>query len=442
MLSGVERQNAGKGDNVRKIIYLLGTKIWNDDIFNKQKFLLESQYWNIERLLIYQYGKLKNIINTAYYYSKYYRDKYDSCNLKPSDINSLSDIRKLPILTKDELLKNRELIQIKKKGQKLYFAETSGSTGEPLVFYRDKEWDAWMRASLYRGYSWYDVNPWERNGFLWGYNFSIQKRIKVKILDELQNRFRLFSYKKKEIGKFLNKLGDAVLLSGYSSMIYELSKEVNNNNYNSHYNIKMIMGASEKIFESYQEEVIKAFGRKMVNEYGAAEAGIIAFECPKGNMHINMETIIVEEENNEVIITNLISNSFPIIRYKLGDYVELDNNLRCPCGREHYIIKDVLGRTGKVIYGSKEKYPSLTLYYVFKNLAINKNIILNYVAVQKEKGFIEIYIESKIEEYERMLLLSEYKKYFKDDLRLSLYDGKMYKQENSKKTDFISFLTN
>lgn len=424
---------------MRKFVYLLGMKIWNDDILNKYNILLESQYWGIDRLLDYQNNVLKILINTAYYGSKYYRDKFDKLKLKPNDVNNLNDLKKLPILSKVELLRNREIIQIKKKGEKLFFAETSGSTGEPLVFFRDKQWDAWMRASLYRGYSWYNVNPWERNGFLWGYNFSISKAIKVKFLDELQNRFRLFSYNKDNIRIFLNKLESATFISGYSSMIYEIAKDINNN-YSRCYNIKMAMGASEKIFDSYQEEVMKAFGVKMINEYGAAEAGIIAFECPNGNMHINMETVIVEEENNEIIITNLISNSFPIIRYKLGDYIELDNNIKCECGRKHFIIKEVLGRTGKVIYGCKERYPSLTLYYVFKNLAINKKIILNYVAVQNNIGSIELYIERKLGAIEKELLMIEYNKYFKDDLRLTLKDGVDYKQENTKKTDFISFI--
>ena len=223
-------------------------------------------------------------------------------------------------------------------------------------------------------------------------------------------------------------------------MIYELAKEVNSKYGNRYKNIKMVMGASEKIYDSYQEEVIKAFGKKMINEYGAAEAGIIAFECPMGNMHVNMETVIVEEENNEIIITNLISNSFPIIRYKLGDYVELDDHLKCECGRNHFIIKDVLGRTGKVIYGLKDKYPSLTLYYVFKNLAINKKLILNYVAVQKDVGSIEIYIENNIGKVEKDMLMVEYDKYFNNDLRLTLNIGVQYEHGNKKKTDFISYV--
>lgn len=62
----------------------------------------------------------------------------------------------------------------------------------------------------------------------------------------------------------------------------------------------------------------KAFGAKIISEYGAAESGLIAYECPEcGNMHINMENVIVEESEGEIVVTNLLSRSFPIIRYKL-----------------------------------------------------------------------------------------------------------------------------
>ena len=427
---------------MRKWIYLHGVNKWNKRIMGKQKFLAESQYWELDRIREFQLNRLKELVKIAYNNTPYYKEKYDGSKIHPTDINRLEDIRKIPVLSKTELLVNREKIQIKNDGEKLYFAETSGSTGKPLVFYRDQDWDAWNRASMYRGYSWYNVNPWERNGYLWGYNFSFKKRIRVKLLDELQNRFRLFSYNKHEIDKFLNKMEKASYIGGYSSMIYELSKEINNRGSYKYNNIKMIKGTSEKIYDSYQGEVKKAFGKKMISEYGSAETGLIAFECPKGNMHINMETVIVEEEGSEIIVTNLISRSFPVIRYKLGDYVELGESIKCECGRNHLIIKDVLGRTGKVIYGYNERYPSLTLYYVFKNLAIEKKIILNYVAIQKEKGSIEIHIERNITDNEKYMFMIEYRKYFKDDLQLSLHDGSIIKQENSKKTDFISYVKN
>ena len=136
---------------MRRLIYKLGIRIWNRDIFDKYDHLMESQYWDIDKLLSWQLEKLKNLINVAYNGSTYYREIFDSKSFRPEDINTLEDIKKIPVIVKDDLLKNRDRIQIKVAG-KPYPAETSGSTGEPLVFNRDREWDAWMRASLFRGF--------------------------------------------------------------------------------------------------------------------------------------------------------------------------------------------------------------------------------------------------------------------------------------------------
>ena len=294
---------------------------------------------------------------------------------------------------------------------------------------------------MHRGYSWYGVQSWERNGYLWGYDFSFKRRLKTQALDTLQNRFRLFSYKEEEIEHFLRKLTNAAFLSGYSSMIHELAKRVNARRDGNHrFNLKLIKGTSEKIFPSYQSDVIKAFGKPMISEYGAAEAGIIAFECPQGSMHVNMETVIVEEINHEIVVTNLVSRSFPIIRYKLGDYIEVDRERRCQCGMEHEIVREVLGRVGKVIYGVKEEYPSLTLYYVFKNLAAESQIILSYQAVQSERGSLILNIEQKVGPAAARKLRRELRKYFGDDVAVEIRDQVTKELGRGKKTDFVSTL--
>ena len=146
-----------------------------------------------------------------------------------------------------------------------------------------------------QGYSWYGVSPWERSGYLWGYNFSTAKRVKMRALDFLQNRFRMFSYKPEEMDRFLRRLVDAKYLAGYSSMIYELARRKNQACPELHYNLRMIKGTSEKIYGHYQDQVLAAFGRRVVSEYGSAECGIISYESPCGKMHVNMESVIVEE---------------------------------------------------------------------------------------------------------------------------------------------------
>jgi len=424
--------------DLHKYIYLAGIRFRNNKIFDCYDSLKQSELYSIDTLINNQLVKLKELLVYAYSNSAYYKDKYDNCGFDINDLKSLDDLKYVPIISKEEVLNNSKLIQINNCGEKLFFSETSGSTGRPLVFYRNMEWDAWVNAAVMRGYSWHDVNPWDKNGYLWGYNIAPSKQLKIKILDYLQNRFRMFSYKSSDIDEFVNQLEDAVFLGGYSSMLYEVARRINAGGVKHKFNLKMVKGTSEKIYDIYQDEVIKAFGKKIISEYGSAESGIIAFECAYGNMHINMETVIVEEIDNEIIVTNLVSKSFPIIRYKLGDYIKIDGTTKCKCGMQHFIISEITGRVGSVIYGKSNQYPSLTLYYVFKNMAMNSNVVLNYQVVQDNKGAIDLFIENEFNEKHHLLLLNEFKKYFDDDISINVKYNAVRNDYNKKRKDFIS----
>jgi phenylacetate-CoA ligase len=426
---------------IAELIYRSGVGLRNPLIPQRLSALLETQRWNKDRLHEQQLEKLRSLITHAYTHCSYYKMKFDQVGVSPETIVSLESLKRIPPLIKEELIANRKGIQTTVGSERLFYSETSGSTGKPLVFYRNQDWDAWHRASVFRGYSWYGVNPWDRNGYLWGYNFSLKRAIKTRLLDAIQNRFRLFSYKNEEIDSFISKLGSATYLSGYSSMIYEVAKRINaSKRADSFPHLKMIKGTSEKIFDKYRDEVKAAFGIPIISEYGAAEAGIMAFECPSGSMHVNMETVIIEEENNEILVTNLASKSFPIIRYKLGDYIRLDRESQCACGMQHEIVREVLGRVGKVIYGVINQYPSLTLYYVFKNLAMEQGIILNYQATQSQKGQLTLRIEGQLSQQHRQALMKEIVKYFSADLAVHINDGEELHTRKRKKTDFVSEL--
>ncbi|MCT2535124.1 hypothetical protein NC661_05225 [Aquibacillus koreensis] len=423
-----------------KIVFLAGTRIRNKEITNSLRFLKQSDRWSIAQLEQYQLEKCKELLEWAYNKSTFYRNKCEEKNVHPDDLKTLADLVCFPTVSKQEVLTYTKDIQIKEGFDKLFFSETSGSTGQPLVFYRNKQWDARHRAAMFRGYSWYGVKPWEKNGYFWGYNIAKDKQRKVKLLDFLVNRFRLFSYKQEDIEAFVKKLKHASYLEGYSSMIYEVAKMINDKGLHQKIDLKMIKGTSEKILDKYQEEVEKAFGKKMISEYGAAEAGIIGFECPEGKMHITMENVIVEEEDGEIIVTNLMSKSFPIIRYRLGDYIKLNKETTCACGREHYVIEDIIGRVGSTIKGHTTNYPSMVFYYVFKNLAMTDQLVLNYQAHQHQVGKVLVYVEQKLSPDKMHVLQQEFKKYFKDDVDVDIQDQHPIERLNGKMKDFISNL--
>lgn len=423
-----------------KIIYLLGVRLRSPEIIEEYKFLKESEGWSLNELEDYQLQQLKRMIDLAYEKSPYYQKLFKEKNLTADSIKKLEDIKKFPIVNKSDLIDYNSEIQNKRDYRKMFYSETSGSSGEPLTYYKDSVWDARTRAVQLRGYSWYGVNPWERNGYFWGFSFDNVAKVKTKILDFLMNRFRLFSYKEEEMNKFLKKMSKATYIEGYSSMIYEVAKSVNKSNQLKSYDLKMVKGTSEKVYDHYQDEVIKAFGKKMINEYGSAETGIIAYECPYGNMHISMENVIVEVIKGEIIVTNLFSDSFPIIRYRLGDAVKIDNDKKCECGMQHQILTEVEGRVGKLIHGYQDSYPSLTMYYIFKNMVSKYGITLNYQAIQKKKGKMIINLEQSISKEETELLLQECKHYFNNDLNIDIKPKNLNRLYDEKFKDFITHI--
>jgi phenylacetate-CoA ligase len=428
-------------NKILKFIWHLGVYIRNPALLSIYKELKKSETYSLNTLEKNQFIKIKEILFFAETHSKFYKKLFEEINFNvESDFITTEDLKKIPILNKTDLIKHNDSIQTDYKFKKLFASATSGTSGQVLKFQKDEYWDSFNRASIMRGYSWYNVNLWDKNGYFWGYNIDSKKRFKIRLLDYLQNRFRLFSYNNESIKDFVAQLKSATYLSGYSSMIYEVAKIINLENINtSKFNLQMIKGTSEKIYDSYQTEVYKAFGLKMISEYGAAESGIITFECPEGNMHVNMEGVYVEEILGEIVVTNLVAKSFPIIRYKLGDYITMKSKeFKCPCGMKHNVIESVNGRVGKLIKGAKEVYPSFTFYYVFKNLALVHKLVLNYQIHQYELGVLTVLLEQDLNTDQLEKLNEEFKKYFKDDMLIKIKCNAKLHEMNGKFKDFIS----
>ena len=426
---------------IHRLLYNIGVSLRNPILKKHYKFLLESDHWSLEQLQAYQLGKLKELLVFANQYSPFYKEEFDKVGFNPSELKSMEDFKRIPIISKQDLLAHSDEVRSNYPFKNTVQSETSGTSGATLKFVRNIEWDSAARAALWRGYNWYGVRPWDRNGYFWGYNIDPKKVPVTRLQDWLQNRFRVFSYNEEDVKAFAEKLKHGtVYIGGYSSMIYETAKMVNRLGIGDDIHLKLIRGTSEKIYESYQEEVVKAFGRRITSQYGSAESGCIAFECPCGSMHIAMENVVVEVIDGEIVVTNLYSQSFPIIRYKLGDSVKLaEPGFQCKCGRAHLVITDILGRVGKKIVGKESNYPSLTLYYLFKNLGMTKNIILNYQAIQKEKGKIVLKVEQNAPQYEPDLRI-EIEKYFRNDVNFEILWGQTLHTHQGKLKDFITEL--
>lgn len=428
------------GNWFNKLIYTWGTRLRNPRLFAHFGELVSTDFLSREELDKISEERLSSLLKWAYRNSPFYKKAMEAIDFNPENGIDWTKFRQLPVVSKSDLINYNSDIQVNPASfEKIFYCESSGTSGQVLSFIRDENWDSFIRAAQLRGYSWYGIKPWDFNIYFWGYNLGFLKRLKLRLMDFLVNRYRIFNYDESSLKKLRKKARNASYIEGYSSMVYEMAKLIPSEGV-SFPRLKMVKGTSEKIFPHYLAEVRRAFKLDMISEYGAAEAGIIAFECPKGTMHIVEEGVYVEvSESNEIIVTNLVSNSFPIIRYSLGDAVILGAQEEfCTCGRNHRVIKEVTGRVGKNILGKSNLYPSLTLYYVFKNIFFQYHQSIDYQAIQYQKGELEIHTLKELSSAQKNWVLAETKNYFGADLDITFKVASTFRMEKGKLKDFIS----
>jgi phenylacetate-CoA ligase len=423
-----------------KYLYLAGERFKNPHLKDHLNWLMKTDFATLQELEDIQLKRLKKLLHFAKDNTNFYKER-----LRDIDIDNLTLEKfkeQVPILTKDELKANADDLRCEVPGESLIKAETSGTTGDVFLFNKNIHWDASFRAAQYRGYSWYGVKPWEKSLYFWGFKKAFKDKLKIRILDFLLNRYRFFDYTHEEFERAADRIRESSYIAGYSSSIHMMAEYFKKRGYKFD-NIKMVKGTAEKVYESYHKSVKEVFGRKITSEYGSAEAGVIAYECPQGNMHIVMENVIVEEIDGKIIVTNLWAYSLPFIRFELGDLVVLDEETKCPCGREHKIIKEVTGRIGRKLHGKKNLYSTININHTFKNLSFKYGIELAYSAKQYKKGEMVFDItkdDSIDEDLAREKLKESAFEYFKDDMDIVVNFVEYKEGKEKKQKDFESFI--
>jgi phenylacetate-CoA ligase len=331
-----------------------------------------------------------------------------------TDFTTFKNWEDLPILNKKNLQK--PLIERLSKGytsKNIYINKTSGSSGDPFVFAKDKYSHALTWASNTYRFGWFGID----------FNTSYQARFygipmdfignkKERFKDFLTNRFRftIFDLSDAVLEQFLvhfrTKKFDYI--NGYTSSIVLFAKFLQQKNIVLNQicpSLKVCMVTSEMLFEEDKILLETQFGIPIVNEYGASELDLIAFQNPKGEWQINAETLFVEilDEKNQavpngtegrIVITSLFNKAHPFIRYDIGDIGILDekSSLQKP------ILKKLIGRTNDVaILPSGKKSPGLTFYYITKSIIEDDGNVKEFVILQTKIDTFEIEYVSEIE---------------------------------------------
>ena len=328
--------------------------------------------------------------------------------------NTFDNWTDLPILTKKDLQQPlRERLSTIFTEKSVFVNKTSGSSGDPFVFAKDKAAHAITWASIIHRFGWYGID----------FNTSYQARFygipldflgyqKERLKDFLSKRYRfpIFDLSDKILEGILKKFKKKHFdyINGYTSSIVLFGKFLKERDIvlkDICPTLKVCMVTSEMLFEEDKILLEKYLGVPIVNEYGASELDLIAFQNPQGEWQVNAETLFVEilDENNQsvangtegkIVITSLFNKAHPFIRYEIGDIGVLDEKSTW----KKPVLKKLVGRTNDIaILPSGKKSPGLTFYYVTKSIIEDDGNVKEFIIRQVKLDTFEIDYVSKTE---------------------------------------------
>ncbi|WP_304198221.1 phenylacetate--CoA ligase family protein [Flavobacterium alvei] len=320
----------------------------------------------------------------------------------------------LPVMTKKDFQKPLiERLSTEFSLKKVYVNKTSGSSGDPFIFAKDKFSHALTWANIINRFGWHGID----------FNSSYQARFygipldfignrKERFKDFLTNRFRfsIFDLSNKVLEGFLNEFKTRKFdyINGYTSSIVLFAKFLQQKNIvltTICPTLKVCVVTSEMLFEEDKILLEKQFGVPVVNEYGASELDLIAFQNSDGEWQVNSETLFVEilDENNTVlpygkegriVITSLFNKAHPFIRYDIGDIGILDKKST----PKKPILQQLIGRTNDIaLLPSGKKSPGLTFYYVTKSIIEDDGNVKEFIIKQTKIDTFDIEYVSKTE---------------------------------------------
>lgn len=321
-----------------------------------------------------QLARLREQINYLWDKSPFYREKWEQNGFCPGHLRTLEDIRRLPILVKEEIRTSQEknppygMMRMPGRGSIIRIGMTSGTTGEPVIIpFTEEDYfgvycEGAVRAVWAAGVRKEDVvhaafgfTPFL--GLAAAYDCCEHLIGSLVIPGGIWNSLLRL--------RMIKKLGITVLM-GTPTYLLHLAKVAEENGMDARsLGIKKILTAGEPGPMSIPNTGLRleeAWGAKIFDYCGTQETQYLAWMCDEGVGHMNEDLVyceVLDPETNEpvapgqsgkLVVTDLVGKIHPCIRYETGDLVRgIDAGTTCACGRTLSVMKGFMGRVGDVI---------------------------------------------------------------------------------------------
>ena len=319
-----------------------------------------------EELRELQAERLRETVAHAYENVPFYREKLDELGIAPGDIQSVDDIRKLPMTTKEDFRDEYPdgLFAVDDEEIRRIHA-SSGTTGKPkIVSYTEDDLDLWGKT-MARSLSAAGVDSTDTVQNAYGYGLFTgglgfhqgAETLGTAVVPTSSGGTR------RQV-ELANDLETDVLACTPSYALYfaETAEEMGYDP--RELSVSVIAYGAETCTEPMREEIEEALDATGINNYGLSEiiGPGVAAEChdAQDGLHIWEDHYypeivdpqtgdpVEEGEEGELVLTTLTKEALPVLRYRTGDLTTLDYD-ECDCGRTMVRMDNVTGRADDLL---------------------------------------------------------------------------------------------
>ncbi len=358
-----------------------------------------------------QEKRLNEFINYLKKNSKYYKRLLANIDTPVT----IQDLNSIPILEKQTLKQN--ISNIVTTNENIIKLQTGGSTGIGMDFYstpydmsRKIAYLDYFKEShgVYKGMRRASIGGKaiipnnQRRNIYWRYNKPLNQMLFSAFHADGQN----LQYYITQLNKFKPETID-----GYPNVIHRIAKYINENKIPLEFKPIAIFPTAEALTDEMKYDIENAFKCPVRNQYASSEGAPFITENIHGELEINPETGIFELQHiqdniYELIVTGFYTTTTPLLRYRIGDSVELFDKLPSNYSQEDIKIKRIIGRNNDFLVSNERGIvTNVNLSTVIREAG---HYIKNSQFIQNKVDEIDVYLvtEDKVdkEKLEKLLI--------------------------------------
>ncbi len=388
--------------SIRKLAQLHGWWVY-------QTFLKKSCAFSEEERQSWIQDRLKQTLIRAFEGTRYYAEVYDKIGFDPrTDYQGPETLAALPILTKD-IIRERFEDLIDSRYQKLSaYAETSGTTGQPLRMRLNESYIALDYACMYQ--MWAQAGYRFRDPFL-ALRSYVPSNASEPLWkhDKAQNTLFMSAYhfSARNAEEYMRAIAEfkPKFIRSYPSSLMVLADYLERTDQRIT-SVRGLFTASETLSAHEREVIERVFGPILFDWYGMTEPTLVAFE---GTEHHGLniawqyghaefiEDSSLSSGDYRLIATSLANPVMPFIRYDTGDIVTR-HRLEASDNLYPKRLGSVQGRKDDlIITPDGRQLPSVNFYSVFRSAPG----VVRFQIVQYGASDIVVNIETTETNFER-----------------------------------------